>query len=234
MLRNPLRTSLVAIAAFGLLLASTATASAQEVRQPVTIAVAKACGVVTLTFVNPNTDVSKTHVFRWNAVDGNTVTSVGARTGIVTVAPTKTVKETISFTEDEFGGVAAVTVAAIAGPDTDIQPRLDIYPVDTDCKPPVVVPPTTTPAPPTTTLPPTTTPKPTTTTPAPPTTNPTTNPPTSNPTTTVVVPPPVQSPTDIHNDVDVTINGGGGSVTGSDNVVPNTSSGVNTGDGSTL
>lgn len=124
---------------------TTGFALAQE-RQPITIDVAKACGVVTLTFVNPNADVSKTHIFRWNAVAGNVVTDEGSRTGTVTVAPSATVKETIRFTEDEFEGTAALTVAVSAGPDSDIQPRLDIYPVDTDCG--ATPPPTSTTTPP--------------------------------------------------------------------------------------
>lgn len=133
-------------AAVGLLtavltVASGGVALAQEARQPVTIDVGKACGVVTLTFVNPQTDVSKTHGFRWNAVAGEESTGDGARTGLVTVGPGKTVKETIRFAEDEFGGVAAVTVAPAFGPDSDIQPRLDVYPVDTDCGVPTTTPP---------------------------------------------------------------------------------------------
>jgi hypothetical protein len=105
-------------------------------RQPVVITAAKACGVVTLTFVNPETDVAKVHGFRWNAVRGDVATADAARTGLVTVAPRATVKETIRFDEDEFGGEAAVTVAVAFGPDSDIQPRLDVYPVDTDCTAP--------------------------------------------------------------------------------------------------
>jgi hypothetical protein len=108
-------------------------ALAQDARQPVDITFGKACGAVTLTFVNPETDVSKTHGFRWNAVAGDKATGDGARTGLVTVGPGETVKETIRFEEDEFGGTASVTVAVAFGPDSDIQKRLDIYPVDTDC-----------------------------------------------------------------------------------------------------
>jgi hypothetical protein len=137
MKRNFVLASAMALAITG---GSVGIAHAQE-RQPVKIDVAKACGAVTLTFVNPNTDVNKTAVFTWNAVAGNEVTSVGKRTGDVTVPPAKTVKETIRFTEDEFNGTGAVTVNPVAGPDSDIQPRLDIYPVDTDCAPPVVTPP---------------------------------------------------------------------------------------------
>jgi hypothetical protein len=153
-----------------LLLGATSVSWAAD-RLPITVVPTKACGTVTLTFTNPNTDVSKTHGFRWNAVAGKVSTADGARTGLVTVPPGKTVKETIRFAEDEFSGEAAVTVALAFGPDSDIQPRIaDIYPVDTDCAPPV----TTTPVPTTTPVAPTTPPVPSdepdpSTTPAPPT-----------------------------------------------------------------
>jgi hypothetical protein len=162
MKRNLVLASALALAITG---GSYGIANAQDARKPVTIDVAKACGVVTLTFTNPNTDVSKIQGFTWNAVNGNVATAVGKRTGDVTVGPTKTVKETITFPEDEFGGVGAVTVVPTFGPDNDIQPRLDIYPVDTDCKPPA--PPTKTPDP-TTPVPPPTTQKPPVTTQNPP------------------------------------------------------------------
>lgn len=131
------RTVTIGAAVAALLLAGAGVASAQDARQPVKIDVGKACGVVTLTFTNPEVDVSKIHGFRWNAVAGNIATGDGARTGLVTVRPGATVKETIRFDEDEFDGTAAVTVAVAFGPDSDIQPRLDIYPVDTDCAPTV-------------------------------------------------------------------------------------------------
>jgi hypothetical protein len=151
-------------------------ANAQE-RKPVTITAQKACGVVTLTFFNPNPEAASVHGFRWNAVAGKVATGDGARTGLVTVRPTKTVKETITFKEDEFDGEAAVTVGYAFGPNSDIQPIFpDVYPVDTDCGA-VVVPPATT-----TTVPP---PPPATTTTVPP------PPPT---TTTTVPPPPVVVP----------------------------------------
>lgn len=145
---------------------SPSVASAQAAPQPVKLDVAKACGVVTLTFTNPE---DTTHGFRWNAVAGKKSTDKGARTGLVTVKGDKTVKETIKFAEDEFKGEAAVTVAVAFGPDSGIQPRADIYPVDTNCekgpKPTETPDPTPTPPPtpdPTETPDPTTTPAPTT------------------------------------------------------------------------
>jgi hypothetical protein len=139
--------AVVALSLAGLgLLASTPVANAAlPDREPVQITADKACGAVTLTFVNPNTAASATSGFRWNAVAGKVATADGARTGLVTVSPTKTVKETIRFDEDEFGGEAAVTVGYAFGPNSDIQPIFkDVYPVDTDC----AVPGTTTPPPP--------------------------------------------------------------------------------------
>lgn len=144
------RTLTIGVATVALLLAGAGVALAQEVPKPVTITAAKACGVVTLTFVNPNEGVARTMGFRWNAVAGKVSTADGIRTGVVTVPPLKTVKETIRFEEDEFGGEAAVTVAAAFGPDA--QPQFpDVYPVDTDCAAPTTpptTPPTTTPVPP--------------------------------------------------------------------------------------
>jgi hypothetical protein len=105
---------------------------------------------VTLTFDN-SANVTA-HTFRFNAVNGDVNTSVGLRTGTVDVPAGKVVKETVKYTEDEFDGVGALTVQAIAGPNTALQTPLDIYPVDTDCLPPIVVPTTTVPVPaPTTT-----------------------------------------------------------------------------------
>lgn len=122
---------------------------------PTAIDVVNECGKVTLTFTGPGDAVSGTHGFRWNAVNGSVSTGEGLRTGTVEVAADGVETVDIAFPEDEFGGIAAVTVTVIYGPNTHLQPRLDIYPVDTDCAPPA----TETPAPTTT---PTTTPAPTT------------------------------------------------------------------------
>ena len=124
------KTVLVLSAAVALSVLAAPSALAQD-RKPVEITAEKACGVVTLTFKNP---AATTHVFRWNAVAGKKVTDKGSRTGTVTVRANKTVKETIKFAEDEFKGEAAVTVAVIAGPDSDIQKSLDVYPVGTNCE----------------------------------------------------------------------------------------------------
>lgn len=160
---NKLFTAALGLAVALLPVLGVGVATAADVRQPVEIDVAKACGVVTLTFTNP---ADTKHVFRWNAVAGNKVTDEGLRTGTVTVRPKKTVKETIRFDEDEFKGTAAVTVAVVAGPDSDIQKPLDIYPVDTNCEkgtqPTDEPDPTPTPTP-TPTPAPTTEPAPTTT-----------------------------------------------------------------------
>lgn len=142
----------------------TAPAAIAQERKPVEVTAEKACGVVTLTFKNP---ADTTHGFRWNAVAGKKSTDKGARTGLVTVKGGKTVKETIKFDEDEFRGEAAVTVAVAFGPDADIQPRVEVYPVDTNCekgsKPTETPTPTPTPTPePTEDPDPTTTPAPTT------------------------------------------------------------------------
>jgi hypothetical protein len=140
----------------------TAPAALAQERQPVVITEGRACGTVTLTFANP---VATTHGFRWNAVPGDG-SSDGVRTGLVVVGPGATVKETVRYDEDEFDGVAALTVAVAFGPDSDIQPRLDLYPVDTDCSDEPTPTPTPTPTPePTpepTTPPATTTPPPAT------------------------------------------------------------------------
>lgn len=127
--------------------------------QPTVIDVAKACGVVTLTFTGPNDGLSGTHGFRWNAVNGSVATDEGVRTGTVVVNDDEVEELNITFPEDEFGGIAAVTVAVFFGPNSHLQQPLDIYPVDTDCLPPVT---TTTP-----TTPPVTTTPVETTTPAP-------------------------------------------------------------------
>lgn len=111
---------------------------------PTVIDVAKACGTVTLTFTGPDDGISGTHGFRWNAVNGDVATDVGARTGTVLVADGDVKKLNIDFEEDEFGGVAAVTVAVFLGPNSHLQKPLDIYPVDTNCAAPVD-PPVTTP-----------------------------------------------------------------------------------------
>lgn len=176
------RLAIASVLALTTVIGSQGLAAAQEVppRQPVTIDVAKACGVVTLTFKNPNLDVTKTHAFRWNAVNGGVATAEGLRTGVVTIPPNKTVKENITFPEDEFDGVGAVTVAVVLGPDSDIQPKLDIFPVDTDCALPGTTPDTEEPDPETTTNPP-----PATTDPPPP------------PATTTDPPPPVTTDTPI-------------------------------------
>lgn len=123
--------------------------------QPTVIDVAKACGVVTLTFTGPADGLSGTHGFRWNAVNGSVATDEGARTGTVVVADSDVKTVDIVFPEDEFGGTAAVTVAVFFGPNSHLQAPLDIYPVDTDCLPPVTTTttPTSTPAPTTTTTP---------------------------------------------------------------------------------
>lgn len=112
--------------------------------QPTVIDVAKACGVVTLTFTGPDDGLSGTHGFRWNAVNGSVATDEGVRTGTVVVNDDEVEKLNITFGEDEFGGIAAVTVAVFFGPNSHLQQPLDIYPVDTDCLDPAT---TTSPTP---------------------------------------------------------------------------------------
>lgn len=141
-----MRRALTAALCGAALIATPAVALA-EAPQPTTIDVAKACGTVTLTFTGPDDGLSGTHGFRWNAVNGNVATDAGVRTGTVVVDDDEVEKLNIEFPEDEFGGTAAVTVAVFFGPNSHLQPRLDIYPVDTDCKDPAeTTTPTTTPA----------------------------------------------------------------------------------------
>ncbi len=147
---------LIALTGTALLLAPAGVAWAQT-PQPTVIDVAKACGVVTLTFTGPDDGISGAHGFRWNAVNGSIATDEGARTGTVVINDDEVEKLNITFPEDEFGGIAAVTVAVYFGPNSHLQQPLDIYPVDTDCLPPVTsIPPTTPPV----TTPPATPPAP--------------------------------------------------------------------------
>ncbi len=146
-----MKRALIALTGTALLLAPAGVAWAQT-PQPTVIDVAKACGVVTLTFTGPDDGISGVHGFRWNAVNGSVATDEGSRTGTVVVNDDEVEKLNITFPEDEFGGTAAVTVSVFFGPNSHLQQPLDIYPVDTDCLPPVTsVPPTA--APPATTTP---------------------------------------------------------------------------------
>lgn len=141
-----MRRALFAATGTVLLLTSVGVAYAQTPASTV-IDVTKECGLVTLTFTGPDDGISGTHGFRWNAVNGDVATDVGARTGTVLVADGDVKELDIAFEEDEFGGVAAVTVAVFLGPNSHLQKPLDIYPVDTDCADPIgpTTPPVTTP-----------------------------------------------------------------------------------------
>jgi hypothetical protein len=142
-------------------------ASATEVPPDPQVVVVKtqvACGTVTVTLTNNDTGA---YGFDWHTVPWNGG-NVGVKSGSLTVAAGATVTNTIHLKEDSYDGKGAFTLGVVFGPNTHKQPFLDLGLVVTDCKPPVTE--TTKPAPTTDpTVAPTTTAAPTTTT-APPTT----------------------------------------------------------------
>lgn len=185
-------------------------ASAAEVPPDPQVVVVKtqvACGTVTVTLTNNDTGA---YGFDWHTVPWNGG-NAGVKSGSLTVAAGATVTNTIHLKEDSYDGKGAFTLGVVFGPNTHKQPFLDLGLVVTDCKPPVIttkptVPPTTTP-----TVAPTT--KPTT-----PVTTDTKPPATTAPPVLVPVPVPADPAAPVANPQFA--------------VVPNTTSGVNTGDGS--
>lgn len=170
--------------------------------QVVVVKTQVACGTVTVTLTN--NDVGA-YGFEWHTVPWNGG-DVGVKSGSMTVAAGATVTNTIHLAEDSYDGKGAFTLGVVFGPNTFKQPFVDLGLVNTDCLPPVTE--TTKPAPTTDpTVAPTTTVKPTT---APPTTTAAHNAPL--PPLPAILPVPVANPQFA--------------------VVPNTSAGVNTGDGS--
>lgn len=163
-----------------------------------------ACGTVTVTLANHDTGA---YGFEWHTVPWNGG-NVGVKSGSMTVAAGATVTHTVHLVEDSYDGKGAFTLGVVFGPNAPMQPFVDLGLVNTDCKPPVL---TTKPKPP---VDPTTKPAPTTDPKTPPTT---VAPPASTP-------PPVLIP--------VPVPGAPAVANPQFSVVPNTTSGVNTGDGS--